>query len=84
MPVYPEVGDFVCVSGEDDDLWRALITEVNSHTLTVGGFFYVKHSNFDDNGLCIRERPQRKETIHINSIVSFVDGERVRAAWRDA
>ena len=83
VPVYPEVGDFVCVSGEDDDLWRALVTEINNHTLTVGGFFYVKHSNFYDNGLWIRERPQRKETIHFNSIVSFVDGEWVGAAWRD-
>lgn len=75
VPVYPEVGDFVSVTGQDEELWRALVTDVNYHALTVGGFFYVKHSHFDDNNLWIRERPQRKETIHFNSIVSIVDGE---------
>lgn len=84
VPVYPEVGDFVCVTGQDEELWRALLTDVNYHALTVGGFFYVKHSHFDDNNLWIRERPQRKETIHFNSIVSIVDGEWVGTAWRDA
>lgn len=84
VPVYPEVGDFVCVTGQDEELWRALVTDVNYRTLTVGGFFYVKHSHFDENNLWIRERPQRKETIHFNSIVSIVNGEWVGTAWRDA
>ena len=85
VPVYPEVADFVCVtSDEDDELWRALVTEVNYRTLTVGAFFYVKHPHFDDNNLWIRERPQRKETIHFNSIVSIADGEWIGPSWRDS
>lgn len=36
VPMYPEVGDFVCVTGEDDEPWRALITEVNYRSSTVG------------------------------------------------
>lgn len=83
VPVYPEVGDFVCVIGEDDDPWRALITEVNYRSSTVGGYFYVKHANFDANHLWVRERPQRKETIHFNSLLSTLDGEWVDNAWRD-
>lgn len=83
VPVYPEVGDFVCVIGEDDDPWRALITEVNYRTSTVGGYFYVKHPNFDANHLWVRERPQRKETIYFNSLLSTVDGEWVDNARRD-
>ena len=51
-------------------------------------FFYVndeclKHSNFDANHLWVRERPQRKEAIHFNSLLSFVDGEWVGNAWKD-
>lgn len=84
VPVYPEVGDFVSVTGQDEELWRASVTDVNYRALTVGGFFYVKHSHFDDNNLWIRERPQRRETIHFNSIVSIVDGEWVGTAWKDA
>lgn len=83
VPVYSEVGDLLCVTVEDDEPWRALVTEVNYHTSTVGGFFYVKHPHFDDNGLWVRERPQRKETIHFNSLLSIVDGEWVSSAWRD-
>ena len=83
VPVYPEVGDFVCVIGEDDDPWRALITEVNYRSSTAGGYFYVKHANFDANHLWVRERPQRKETIHFNSLLSTLDGEWVDNAWRD-
>lgn len=71
VPVYPQVGDFVSVIGDDEDdpYWRALITEVNYHRSTVGGYFYVNHPNFDANLLWVRERPQRKETIHFNSLV---------------
>ena len=84
VPVYPQVHDFVCVIGdEEDDPWRALITEVNYHNSTVGGYFYVKHPNFDANHLWIRERPQRKETIHFNSLLSIENGEWVGNAWRD-
>lgn len=32
VPVYPEIGDSVCVTGEDGFPWRALLTEVNYHT----------------------------------------------------
>ena len=66
------------------DTRRALVTEVNYRTLTVGAFFYVKHPHFDDNNLWIRERPQRKETIHFNSIVSIADGEWIGPSWRDS
>lgn len=82
VPVYPEIGDFLCVTGEDDDPWRALLTEVNYCTSTVGGYFYVKHPNFDANHLWVRERLQRKETIHFNCLLSTVDGELVDNAWR--
>lgn len=34
--MYFEVGDFVCVIGEDDELWRVLIIEVNYRFLIVG------------------------------------------------
>lgn len=84
VPVYPQVGDFVSVIGDDeDDPWRALITEVNYHRSTVGGYFYVNHPNFGANHLWVRERPQRKETIHFNSLLSIVNGEWVGNAWRD-
>lgn len=84
VPVYPQVGDFVSVIGDDeDDPWRALIREVNYHRSTVGGYFYVNHPNFDANHLWVRERPQRKETIHFNSLLSIVNGEWVGNAWRD-
>lgn len=84
VPVYPEVGDLLCVTGEDDDEpWRALVTEVNYRTSTVAGFFCVKHPHYDDNGLWVRERTQRKETIHFNSLLSVVDGEWMGSAWRE-
>lgn len=84
VPIFPQVDDFVCVIGdEEENPWRALITEVNYRTSTVGGYFYVKHPNFDANHLWIRERPQRKETIHFNSLLSTVNGEWVGNAWRD-
>ena len=84
VPVYPEVGDFVHVTGQDaDELWRAVVTEVNFHTRTVGGYFYVKHSNFDDNRLWVKERPHRKETIQFTSIVAISGGEWVGTAWRE-
>ena len=85
VSVYPQFGDFVCVIGdEEDDTWRALITEVNYHTSTVGGYFYVKHPNFDAYQLWVKERPQRKETIHFNSLLSIVNGEWVNNTWRDS
>ena len=44
VPVYPEIGDYVylqlCVIGEDDDLWRALLTEVNNHTFLCETFHF--------------------------------------------
>ena len=33
--------------------------------------------------LARRERPQKKETIHLNSLSSTVDGKWVDNAWRD-
>lgn len=84
IPVYPEAGDLLCVTGEDDDEpWRALVTEVNYNTSTVAGFFYVKHPHCDENGLWVREKLQRKETIHLNGLLCIVDGEWMGSAWRD-
>ena len=42
VPVYLEIGDFVCVTGQENVLWRALVVELNYRTSTVGGFFCAK------------------------------------------
>ena len=84
VPSYPQIGDVVVVKGDDDELWRAEIRAVDNRLKSARGYFFVKHRNWNENQLWIRESTARvMDTILYKSIVGLVEGLWHRSCWKD-
>lgn len=85
VPVFPQVGDMALVKGDDNEVWRAEITSVHQETKSVKGYFFIKHRNWNINGLWQRESSRRTlDVIHFRSIVGLAEGEWQGPYWKDS
>ena len=86
VPVYPQIGDMVLVKGDDDDeLWRAEVRAVDHRLKSTRGYFFVKHRNWNNNQLWVRESLARAmDTILFKSIVGLVEGQWHGSCWKDS
>ena len=86
VPVYPRISDMVLVKGDDDgELWRAEIRAVDHRLKSARGYFFVKHRNWNENQLWIRESIARAmDTILFKSIVGLVEGHWHGSCWKDS
>lgn len=83
VPVYPESGDFVSVHG-DDSIWTAQVVSVNYNAKTVEAYFYVKHNNYIENKLWVKEKPSRRQIIQFDSILSVLEGRLMGTSWEES
>lgn len=84
VPVYPQIGDMVLVKGDDDELWRAEIRAVDHRLKSARGYFFMKHRNWNENQLWIRESTARAmDTILYKSIVGLAEGQWHGSCWKD-
>ena len=68
----------VLVKG-DDELWRA-----DPSLRSAKGYFFVKHRNWNNNQLWVRESLARAmDTIQYKSIVGLVEGQWHGSCWKD-
>jgi hypothetical protein len=70
VPVFPQIGDMVLVKGDADEVWRAEVRSVDQHAKSVKGYFFIKHRNWNTNGLWQRESMRRlMDVIQYTSIL---------------
>ena len=84
VPVYPHIGDMVLVKGDDNELWRAEISAVDHRLKSARGYFFMKHRNWNEKQLWIRESTARAmDTILYKSIVGLAEGQWHGSCWKD-
>ena len=76
VPLYPQVGDMVSVSGEGNQIWLAHIHSVDRAACTCQAYFYV--ANDEPNRELYRRESHRLEKIHFESLLNVQSGQ-----WRD-
>lgn len=85
VPVYPQISDMVLVKGDDVELWRAEVRAVDHRLKSARGHFFVKHRNWNNNQLWVRESLARAmDTILYKSIVGLVEGQWHGSCWKDS
>ena len=84
VPVYPQIRDMILVKGSNDEIWHAEIRRVLFADKLVKGYFYIKHRNWNENKLWIREsRSSRMDNINFTSILYIATGEWQGSAWKE-
>ena len=75
----------VLVNGDDDKLCRVEIRVVDHRLKSGNGYFFVKHHNWNDNQLWVRESLARAmDTTMYKSIVGLVEGQWHGFCWKDS
>lgn len=70
VPVYPKENDMILVKGVDDDICHAQVKHVLSSEKLVKGYFFIKHRNWVENKLWMREsRSSQMDSINFSSIL---------------
>lgn len=84
VPAYPEVKDMILVKGHNDDIWHAEVKRVLFGDKIVKGYFYIKHRNWNENKLWIREsRSSQMDNINFNSILDIASGDWQANFWKE-
>lgn len=85
VPVYPEENDMILVKGDDDEIWQAQVKRVLFAEKLVKGYFFVKHHNWNENKLWVREsRSSQMDSINFNSILDIATGEWQHSVWKES
>ena len=85
VPVYPEENDMILVKGDDDEIWQAQVKRVLFAEKLVKGYFFVKHRNWDENKLWVREsRSSQMDSINFRSILDIATGEWQHGVWKES
>ena len=86
VPVYPEENDLILVKGDDDDeIWHAQVKRVLFAEKLVKGYFFIKHQNWNENKLWVREsRSSQMDSINFSSILGIAVGEWQHHAWKES
>ena len=85
VPVYPEENDMILVKGDDDEIWQAQVKRVLFAEKLVKGYFFVKHRNWDENKLWVREsRSSQMDSINFGSILDIATGEWQHGVWKES
>lgn len=84
VPVYPETKDMILVKGHNDDIWHAEVKRVLFAEKKVKGYFFIKHRNWNENKLWIREsRSSQMDNINFSSILDIAAGEWQGQVWKE-
>ena len=83
VPVYPEENDMILVKGDDDDeIWHA---QVLFAAKLVKGYFFIKHRNWNENKLSVRESgSSQMDSINFSSILGTAAGEWQHHVWKES
>ena len=85
VPVYPEENDMILVKGDDDEIWQAQVKRVLFAEKLVKGYFFVKHHNWNENKLWVREsRSSQMDSINFSSILDIATGEWQHSLWKES
>lgn len=84
VPVYPEVKDMILVKGNNDEIWYTEVKRVLFAEKLVKGYFYIKHRDWNENKLWIREsRSNLMDNINFTSILDIAAGEWQGSVWEE-
>lgn len=86
VPVYPQENDMILVKGDDDDeIWHAQVKRVLFAEKLVKGYFFIKHRNWNENKLWVREsRSSQMDSINFSSILGIALGEWQHHVWKES
>lgn len=83
VPVYLNVKDMILFKGNSDEMWHAEAKCVLFAEKLVKGQFCIKHRNWNENKLWIREsRSSLMDNINFASILDIAAGERQGSDWK--
>ena len=84
VPVYPEVKDMILVKGNKDEIWHAEVKCVLFAEKIVKGYFYIKHRDWNENKLWVRESCSNlMDNINFTSILDIAAGEWQESVWKE-
>ena len=84
-PFYPEENYTILVKGDDDEIWQAQVKRVLFAKKSVKGYFFLKHRNWIENKLWVREsRSSQMDSINFRSIHGIATEEWQHHVWKES